>query len=195
MSGERIQVTVRVRPMLASDAEGPACVRSSPPDGIALDGLATPMRFDRVLSPHDGQAEAFRSVREVVAAVADGYNATVLAYGQTGSGKTHTMTGEGGILPSAIRELLGEVGVAAGNNAQVAITSHDANGNPTVLFVFFVRCCICSTRVLCSYFHTCPLPLAHLFCTFVYIIFFLSHTGRCAAVQCACPVLAAGDLQ
>ena len=31
--------------------------------------------------------------RDVIASVADGYNATIMAYGQTGSGKTYTMTG------------------------------------------------------------------------------------------------------
>lgn len=52
--------------------------------------------FDAVLGPKSTQADVFDNVKEIVDAVANGYNGTIVAYGQTGSGKTHTVFGSGG---------------------------------------------------------------------------------------------------
>ena len=52
--------------------------------------------FDGVLGPKSTQADVFDNVKEIVDAVANGYNGTIVAYGQTGSGKTHTFFGSGG---------------------------------------------------------------------------------------------------
>ena len=62
-----------------------------------------------------------RSIKPLVNACLEGYNATVLAYGQTGSGKTHTILGQAdqsddsvppeldesqaGVIPRALRAL------------------------------------------------------------------------------------------
>ena len=52
-------------------------------------------KFDAVLGPRSSQADVYSNVKEIVEAVANGYNGTIVAYGQTGSGKTHTVFGSG----------------------------------------------------------------------------------------------------
>lgn len=69
--------------------------------------------FDAVFDQHSTQDQVYDScVADLVSAVVEGYNATVLAYGPTGSGKTYTMgTGSAlhcmeeqqGIIPRVIR--------------------------------------------------------------------------------------------
>jgi len=56
---------------------------------------STPLsfQFDRIFSPHSGQAEIYSDLEPMVLGALDGYNITIMAYGQTGSGKTHTMLG------------------------------------------------------------------------------------------------------
>jgi len=51
---------------------------------------------DAVHGQRSSQADVYDSVKEIVNAVASGYNGTIVAYGQTGSGKTHTVFGQGG---------------------------------------------------------------------------------------------------
>lgn len=98
----RYKILVRVRPATRQSAssfeeEDPNVVdvltdtrlRVHRPDQEPLD-----LQVDRVLGSDTNQSDAYRSVRNIVAGVADGLNGTILAYGQTGSGKTYTMTGE-----------------------------------------------------------------------------------------------------
>jgi chromosomal replication initiation ATPase DnaA len=49
--------------------------------------------FDAIHGPNSTQREVFQSVKDIIDAVADGYNGTIMAYGQTSSGKTHTVFG------------------------------------------------------------------------------------------------------
>ena len=50
--------------------------------------------LDAVLSPEATQSDVYNHASNLVDAVVQGYNATILAYGQTGSGKTYTMEGD-----------------------------------------------------------------------------------------------------
>ena len=89
-----VQVAVRIRPLLASEADSDVCletfqhsIRIGGPTGIRFS-------FDHVLDKHATQVQVFDTlVHPLVRATLEGYNATVLAYGQTGSGKTHTVMG------------------------------------------------------------------------------------------------------
>ena len=96
----RVRVAVRLRPRIARERDDSAtklAVRSA--TEVSLRGgeqpSATSFAFDAVFGPDADQQAVFDGARvgDMVAAVLDGYNATVLAYGQTGSGKTHTMEG------------------------------------------------------------------------------------------------------
>ena len=96
------QVLVRVRPLLPHEVE-----RGERASLLTLDtaggrvglinkqGNSSNFAADHVCAAHSSQDEIFHAgaLRELVGAVAEGYNATVFAYGQTGSGKTFTMEG------------------------------------------------------------------------------------------------------
>jgi kinesin family protein 4/21/27 len=81
--------------------------------GGVLLGKQRHFQFDHAFGPHTPQEQVYSScVSDLVDAVVEGYNATVLAYGPTGSGKTYTMgTGSAlhcmpeqqGIIPRVIR--------------------------------------------------------------------------------------------
>ncbi|CAB3256294.1 unnamed protein product [Arctia plantaginis] len=111
----------RIRPQTSAEVlEGCGiCARANGAageGGVSL-GSERAFTFDFAFEPTSCQQHVYdTSVRKLVEAALDGYNATVLAYGQTGSGKTYTMgsgwEGEGdgdedrrGIIPRAIRDL------------------------------------------------------------------------------------------
>jgi hypothetical protein len=53
------------------------------------------------------QSTSFEAkIKDKIAEALTGKNVTILAYGQTGSGKTFTMNHGGGIIQSAIAQLL-----------------------------------------------------------------------------------------
>ena len=134
-----VRVAVRVRPLLAGER---AAERRLAVD--AAHGRVTAMRadvaasqarrfaFDTVLDGGASQADAFEAckVEDMVQAVVQGYNATLMTYGMTGSGKTHTLEGyiyDGaakvdvgatpkerlGLAPRAVELLFAEVAQAA----------------------------------------------------------------------------------
>ena len=135
----RVRVAVRVRPEVRENekAEGgtghllcqggrlwlvEAGGRES--DGGA-GGLASPRErngtrqfvFDWSLPPTTTQEEVFNACcleTGVLKGVAEGFNGCVMCYGQTGAGKTYTLgndaPGQEGIVPRALRYLLGEDG-------------------------------------------------------------------------------------
>ena len=50
--------------------------------------------FNRIFQEPSTQEQVFQDVsRNIIKAVCDGYNGSILAYGQTGTGKTYTMIG------------------------------------------------------------------------------------------------------
>ena len=122
---ENIKVLVRIRPLLAFEADGrgqSSIVTAVGPKELSVGGdeprHKVRCRFDAVLGQETTQDEVYPHVKECAEQCARGYNATIFAYGQTGSGKTHTMFGppgyhthgrEGapsdGIVPRAIRAL------------------------------------------------------------------------------------------
>ena len=96
------QVLVRVRPLLQHEVD-----RGERASLLTLDtaggrvglinkqGNSSNFAADHICASTSSQDEIFHAgaLRELVGAVAEGYNATVFAYGQTGSGKTFTMEG------------------------------------------------------------------------------------------------------
>mmetsp|Transcript_24646 Transcript_24646/g.67171 ORF Transcript_24646/g.67171 Transcript_24646/m.67171 type:complete len:806 (+) Transcript_24646:283-2700(+) len=109
----RVQVVVRVRPVLPHEDVEHVAVSCSPeadkvqvmlPDksitnkqqlpGASRSG-AKSYSFDACLPGKTTQAELFETcgMHELVEAALDGYAVTIFAFGQTGSGKTHTMIG------------------------------------------------------------------------------------------------------
>ncbi|EGB09943.1 hypothetical protein AURANDRAFT_24579, partial [Aureococcus anophagefferens] len=121
---ECIRVLIRVRPVLGDGGAAAVRVLGRSADGSGEELLVECSKdkqfcgaFDSVLGPGVAQNEVYDGVADVVASVADGFNACVMAYGQTGAGKTHTMLGpprgaDGaaapdaeGVLPRALRAL------------------------------------------------------------------------------------------
>jgi hypothetical protein len=103
----KVKVSVRVKGPVEDD--GGIWRMEENKKTIAADGMETAMpvgastptrranyrfEFDRVYGATETTAEIFNdSVKEMVAEVITGYNATVFSYGQTGSGKTYTTIG------------------------------------------------------------------------------------------------------
>jgi kinesin family member 21 len=129
-----IKVSIRCRPFLPFEQSSkascvtflsPKSIKIEPPIHNSLDSHRHTYTFDNVFSGTTAQNEIYiRSVRPLVDACLEGYNATIFAYGQTGSGKTHTMLGtmdaasdicskmnpeedgsEAGLIPRAISSL------------------------------------------------------------------------------------------
>lgn len=100
MKNTRVNVAIRVRPLLDSEAKR----GESSADNMLIDSVNsqitisgrvnTSYSFDKVLMDHS-QAEVYEkcNIDSYVKQVVDGYHATIFAYGQTGSGKTFTMEG------------------------------------------------------------------------------------------------------
>ena len=124
MDRDHIGVVVRFRPR--TRAEGAACTTIDD-DKRSVRVENTAYTFDAVLPPESTQADAFDCVVDIVDAVMQGFNGTLLAYGQTGSGKTHSMIGDVddeaqcGLLPRAVRRVF-EAIVADESAAEFAVT-------------------------------------------------------------------------
>lgn len=99
-SGERINVTVRIRPLSSNESKDDETsvfskvVTSGDGALVAEKDKESGIRFDSVYTEESTNEEIFQDVGEqAVRRLLDGYNGTIFMYGQTGSGKTHTMTG------------------------------------------------------------------------------------------------------
>lgn len=105
-----VQVAVRIRPMLPSEAGSTPCIdvscsssssstvrtdMSEKNNVVRIGGTNGPtFTFDEAFSGGSNQKQIYaNAVSPLVESCLQGYNATVLAYGQTGSGKTHTIMG------------------------------------------------------------------------------------------------------
>lgn len=128
-----VQVAVRVRPMLPSEAGSATCVdvlhqtssTSSRPSVVRIGGTSGPtFTFDEAFATTSTQQQVFEHrVIPLLRNCLEGYNATIVAYGQTGSGKTFTIMGPSsacalqeeeasmGIIPRALRYLFDEMDV------------------------------------------------------------------------------------
>jgi hypothetical protein len=98
-----IRVLVRVRPLNQNEISGNQG-ENGHINVVFMDPSGTEMAvqfgsakkrytFDSVHGPHSTQKDVFNSVKDIVDAVASGYNGTIMAYGQTSSGKTYTVFG------------------------------------------------------------------------------------------------------
>eukprot|EP00753_Platysulcus_tardus_P016950 PLAT6149.1.p1 GENE.PLAT6149.1~~PLAT6149.1.p1 ORF type:complete len:1776 (-),score=760.69 PLAT6149.1:5141-10468(-) len=105
--GYRINVGVRVRPLLAREV-GEECWEPRADDReiaeINAEGmLEAPKKYDHVFGPATSNREVYAKLAyPLVESCLQGYNATLFAYGQTASGKTHTLMGEEGREPGVI---------------------------------------------------------------------------------------------
>ncbi|GAX75527.1 hypothetical protein CEUSTIGMA_g2970.t1 [Chlamydomonas eustigma] len=110
--GSRVQVVVRVRPVLPHELQHEIAVTCSADGNRTQVSLpqrqgdkelipgsnrcgARSYKFDACLPGNVTQSELFETcgMQELVEAALDGYCVTIFAFGQTGSGKTHTMIG------------------------------------------------------------------------------------------------------
>ena len=105
-----IRVAVRCRP--ADFGEGDACVDVGADGTIAVrsgEEEAT-FTFDASFGASAAQIDVYTElVTGPMAALFDGFNATIVAYGQTGSGKTFSLMeldpGRLGLIPRSLQEL------------------------------------------------------------------------------------------
>jgi len=67
--------------------------------------------FSNIFQEYSTQQEVYDTVsKNIINAVCDGYNGSILAYGQTGTGKTYTMIGEdNGVLPRSIKQFIDKI--------------------------------------------------------------------------------------
>ncbi|RVW92160.1 Kinesin-like protein KIN-7O [Vitis vinifera] len=120
---ERINVTVRARPLSPEDAKTSPWRISG--NSIAFSNHSSKFDFDRIFGEDCKTAEVYQTcTKDIVVAAVRGFNdnglslsppsflpclvGTVFAYGQTNSGKTHTMRGsatEPGVIPLAVHDL------------------------------------------------------------------------------------------
>ncbi|KAH6779630.1 P-loop containing nucleoside triphosphate hydrolases superfamily protein [Perilla frutescens var. hirtella] len=104
---ERIQVSVRARPLPVDDAKASPWRISG--NSIFIPNQPTKFEFDQIFGEDCKTRDVYNArTREIVAAAVCGFNGTVFAYGQTSSGKTHTMRGskfEPGVIPLAVYDL------------------------------------------------------------------------------------------
>ncbi|KAK0592909.1 hypothetical protein LWI29_027637 [Acer saccharum] len=104
---DRIQVTVRARPLSPEEAKkSPWRINGN---SISITNHSSKFEFDRIFGEHCKTSEVYKDrTKDIVAAAVRGFNGTVFAYGQTNSGKTHTMRGshtEPGVIPLAVHDL------------------------------------------------------------------------------------------
>jgi len=92
---QRLQVFLRIRPLLPHEFDSEVCVEQVGEQRLRVnDGYhITESVYDGIFSPESKQFQVFEKVEPLLHTAAKGYNCTLFAYGQTGSGKTFTMFG------------------------------------------------------------------------------------------------------
>ncbi|KNE72889.1 hypothetical protein AMAG_17126 [Allomyces macrogynus ATCC 38327] len=108
----RIKVFVRVRPVLAHEAnekDTPTVTTDPGASQITIfDNVKKPASFvfDHVFPPATDNRAVYAQVgKPLVEACLRGFNGTLIAYGQTGTGKTTTLSASDGVIPRALRQL------------------------------------------------------------------------------------------
>jgi len=156
----RVRVTVRVRPEVSEREQGTGHLLCQGgrlwlvEGGGSKDGgdgggggMASPRGnkestrqfvFDSALPPPTTQEEVFTATcleTGVLKGITEGFNGCVMCYGQTGAGKTHTLgnaaPGQEGIVPRALRYLLGEDGADGAGADGAGGLAEAAGGRPT----------------------------------------------------------------
>ena len=92
---QKLNVAVRIRPLLPRDIGKDPVVYSDSSNSVRLTDMTKHLKFKypQVFSGED-QEEVFKYLEGAVDKVVNGFNSTIFAYGQTGSGKTYTMFGK-----------------------------------------------------------------------------------------------------
>ena len=111
----KVRLFVRVRPLLPLEKESgyKSCITFSRANSITCrnerEEREKTWEFDKVFKPTSSNEDVFAEIKDLVASVADGYNACIFAYGQTGAGKKFTMRvqsdSDTGIIMRAVRAL------------------------------------------------------------------------------------------
>ncbi|CCW59728.1 unnamed protein product [Phytomonas sp. EM1] len=114
--GNRVQVALRIRPVMKLDKDGDKIVVRACDSSTVAIGSERDMRtysFDHVLATD--QHSVFEAIgRPMVVEAYKGFNVCLFAYGQTGSGKTYSLLGDMnnselcGITPRLVRQLFDE---------------------------------------------------------------------------------------
>lgn len=121
MSGERVRVAVRIRPLMKHEKGHQNILEVEGINKVYLRMEGTNQkgfRFNAVLSEDTTQQQVFErwKIDDLIDSALEGYSATIFAYGQTGSGKTYSMAGDekrlgvegwksdntGGIIPRSV---------------------------------------------------------------------------------------------
>ena len=117
-----VRVALRIRPLVGKEKieRSHECI-TIPDKSIpqVLMGKKRSFTYDNVYGPLSRQDEVYDgSVKSLVDAAFDGYNATIFAYGQTGSGKTFTMgsgnnigipENERGLIPAVAKDIFARI--------------------------------------------------------------------------------------
>lgn len=116
---ESVKVFVRIRPANSREQKEGAgegwVSHGAQSVSVGLKGKQNDFGFDVVFGPEATQEEVFGQVKDSVADVLDGLNATVFCYGQTGAGKSHTMFGSAtetdlaGVIPRAAAAIFSHI--------------------------------------------------------------------------------------
>ena len=126
LAHERVQVAVRIRPLLPNEGRQELCISTRGSQGILVrrdpldaarrvlcspkqDGKTEVLNFDHAWSGEVTQDTVFDRVKPLIDGAFEGYNSTIFAYGPSGSGKTHTMMGAPhapGIVPRAVHRVI-----------------------------------------------------------------------------------------
>lgn len=109
-AANRVQVYVRIRPLVPSDVrsvDGKGAVSVEDVDLTQIrvvDGKKEKIfPFDRILPPDATNEEVYQVVgKPLVEASMTGLNSILMAYGQTGAGKTHTLMATDGLTTSVV---------------------------------------------------------------------------------------------
>ena len=126
LAHERVQVAVRIRPLLPNEGRPELSISTRGSQGILVrrdpldaarrvlcspkqDGKTEVLNFDHAWSGEVTQDTVFDRVKPLIDGAFEGYNSTIFAYGPSGSGKTHTMMGAPhapGIVPRAVHRVI-----------------------------------------------------------------------------------------
>nr|XP_022901212.1 kinesin-like protein KIN-7I [Onthophagus taurus] len=114
MSGDNVEVVIRVRPLITREVNNRDKVKWQVHNNIIspidpADSRSDVYQFDHIFDTDSTNEEVYDSVvAPLVLTCVEGYHCTIFTYGQTSSGKTHTMHGtpsDPGIIPRVIDQL------------------------------------------------------------------------------------------
>ncbi|XP_050297767.1 kinesin-like protein Nod [Anthonomus grandis grandis] len=136
IKSDRINVSVRIRPLLNQQSPGTCSsslqIISKDPPVLAVTDKPQTYHFDNIFPEDADQEKVFNdAVKPFVDFVKKGYNCTVFAYGQTGTGKTYTMgsayqdphnQSNLGIIPRSLNHLFNDQQLSSDESVDIYIS-------------------------------------------------------------------------